>query len=87
MAVRFDFPSSPAWPQAAHRHAFAAHFWINLTPNVSSPLVLSEIRFVVGEEFVKAGISIAFPQRDVHIDASRPIKVEGVSAASDSATL
>lgn len=62
-----------------------AYFWIDLTPSVSAPLVMSEIRFQVEEEFAKAGIGIAFPQRDVHFDAARPLKVEVVSAAAGGA--
>lgn len=35
----------------------------------------SELRFMIDEKFNKEGIVIAFPQRDVHLDASRPIQV------------
>jgi small-conductance mechanosensitive channel len=62
-----------------------AYFWIDLTPSVSAPLVMSEIRFQVEEEFAKAGIGIAFPQRDVHLDAAQPLRVEVVSAAAGGA--
>ncbi len=46
---------------------------------------MSEIRFQVEEEFGKAGIGIAFPQRDVHIDSARPLRVEVVATAAGGA--
>jgi potassium-dependent mechanosensitive channel len=29
-----------------------------------------------------AGISIAFPQRDIHLDAARPLQIEVVTGAA-----
>ncbi len=36
---------------------------------------ISEINEVINEKFNAAGISIAFPQRDVHLDISQPIDI------------
>jgi hypothetical protein len=36
---------------------------------------------MIAESFGKAGIVIAFPQRDIHLDAVRPLQVEVVSQA------
>ena len=44
----------------------------------------SEVRFRIDELFREAGITIAFPQRDVHLDTLSPLAVrlvrEGGSA-------
>ena len=37
---------------------------------------MSEIRHRVSEALARAGMAIAFPQRDVHIDAQNPIPVK-----------
>ena len=38
--------------------------------------VESDIRYKVNELLNEAGITIAFPQRDVHIDTAQPLKVQ-----------
>jgi len=30
----------------------------------------------INEKYLRAGISIAFPQRDVHLDASKPLEIK-----------
>jgi potassium efflux system protein len=37
--------------------------------------VASELRQAVNDKFAAANISIAFPQRDVHLDTSGPLEV------------
>jgi small-conductance mechanosensitive channel len=37
--------------------------------------VASDLRFRIDDLFREAGIVIAFPQRDVHLDSARPIEV------------
>jgi potassium efflux system protein len=37
--------------------------------------VMTELRTAINRAFQDAGITIAFPQRDVHIDAGGPIRV------------
>jgi potassium efflux system protein len=39
-------------------------------------LAESDVRFAIDREFNKAGIVIAFPQRDVHLDVVTPIPVQ-----------
>jgi small-conductance mechanosensitive channel len=55
---------------------FALYFWIEMGPGVSSPAVMSDLRFMIEKRFAEAGIGIAFPQRDIHLTASRPLQVE-----------
>jgi len=38
----------------------------------------SNIRFRVDDLFREAGIVIAFPQRDIHLDTSRPLELKVV---------
>ncbi|MCU0735379.1 MAG: mechanosensitive ion channel [Methylotetracoccus sp.] len=61
---------------------FGLYFWVELAPNVNSFQVMSDLRFMIVEAFGKAGISIAFPQRDVHFDAVRPLKIEVMNTDS-----
>ena len=37
-------------------------------------IIESDIRFRIDELFREAGIVIAFPQRDVHLDTQRPLE-------------
>ena len=37
--------------------------------------MISELNAAINERFNEAGINIAFPQRDVHLDLSQPIDI------------
>ncbi len=54
---------------------FEAHFWIHMQRMMDGAKVRSEIRVALDDAFRDAGIVIAFPQRDVHIDMQSPIEV------------
>ncbi len=54
---------------------FEVHFWIHVNKIIERRLIESAIRFRVDELFREAGIVIAFPQRDVHLDTARPLDV------------
>jgi potassium efflux system protein len=41
--------------------------------------VMHALHLAIDREFRKAGITIAFPQRDVHLDAAEPLNVRVVS--------
>jgi len=64
--------------------AFTILFWVDLSQIASSLRVMSDLRFMIGKRFDEAGIVIAYPQRDVHLDSVRPIKVEIVRDAGPS---
>lgn len=53
---------------------FSVSFWINLQ-TASKGRVESDIRFRIDELFNEAGIVIAYPQRDVHLNMMRPLEV------------
>jgi small-conductance mechanosensitive channel len=38
-------------------------------------MIQSDVRFRIDDLFREAGIVIAFPQRDVHLDSVKPIEV------------
>ncbi|MGQ0735403.1 MAG: mechanosensitive ion channel family protein [Acidobacteriota bacterium] len=59
---------------------FEALFWLRARSMLERRTVQSEIRFRVDELFREAGITIAFPQRDVHLDTLRPLAVHLVDA-------
>ncbi len=58
---------------------FALYFWVDVAKN-SGMQVQSDLRFMLEKRLTDAGISIAFPQRDIHLAAARPLQIEVVSA-------
>lgn len=55
---------------------FQVDFWIKLTELNDRRQVESRIRFEIDRKFREHKLIIAFPQRDVHLYAENPIKVE-----------
>jgi small-conductance mechanosensitive channel len=55
---------------------FEVHFWALINSTSSRMLMESDIRFEIERQFRNAGISIAFPQRDIHLDTSRPLDIK-----------
>ena len=49
---------------------FETYFWTKLRPGGDLRRLRSEIRFRIDELFRENGITIAFPQRDVHLDGT-----------------
>lgn len=49
---------------------FEVYFWINSQVEGGLRLVASNIRFELDEAFKAADITIAFPQRDIHLDGT-----------------
>ena len=48
-------------------------------PNLDNRLVtITELHSAIDQAFRKAGITIAFPQQDVHLDSIHPLEVRGV---------
>ena len=54
---------------------FRALFWLKIETNVSMIEIESDLRHRIFNLFNEAGITISFPQRDVHLDATGPIEV------------
>jgi small-conductance mechanosensitive channel len=57
---------------------FEVCFWCKVTAFQDLRRVRSDLRFRIEALFKEAGIVIAFPQRDVHLDAAAPIEVRVV---------
>ena len=62
---------------------FEIHFWITVKRVIERKLIESNVRFRIDDLFREAGIVIAFPQRDVHIDAARPLELHLVKQEND----
>jgi potassium efflux system protein len=54
---------------------FEAYFWQRARVILDRRTVESDVRYRIDDRFRQAGIVIAFPQRDVHLDSARPIDV------------
>src|SRR6185369_12397520 len=59
---------------------FSLQFWMRLCPTVDGGKVRSELRHRINTLFEDAGISIAFPQRDIHLDSIRPLEIRVVNS-------
>ena len=55
---------------------FEAHFWIHLRTEMDGRRAESTVRLRIDRLFREAEITIAFPQRDVHLDVSQPIELK-----------
>jgi len=60
---------------------FELRYWVDFS-KANPPQVASDLRLMIASAFAEHGIVIAFPQRDVHLDATRPIPVEVVPSAN-----
>jgi potassium-dependent mechanosensitive channel len=60
---------------------FALYFWVDLAKS-NGMQVQSDLRFMLEKRFADAGVSIAFPQRDVHLGATRPLQIEVVGGSA-----
>ncbi|MCB0358442.1 MAG: mechanosensitive ion channel, partial [Bdellovibrionales bacterium] len=59
--------------------AFELHFWAKVKTVMDREGVQSDLRFTIDRRFREAGVVIAFPQRDVHLDAAAPLSVRLVN--------
>ena len=53
---------------------FDLYFWISMNRIMDRRIIESDIRFRIDELFREAGIVIAFPQRDIHLDTQKPLE-------------
>ena len=59
---------------------FEVYFWISIRRVIERRLIESEVRFRIDELFRQAEIVIAFPQRDIHLDTTRPLELRVVES-------
>ncbi len=55
---------------------FSLFFWAKAKAPMELKRVESQLRFVLDGLLAEAGITIAFPQMDMHLDTARPLRVE-----------
>ena len=65
---------------------FELFFWVDLLLRADRRRIESDLRFTIDRVFRDAGIAIAFPQRDIHLDLAKPIEVALVPTATSAAT-
>ena len=56
--------------------AFELDFWVRMSSMADRRRCESNVRFSIDRLFADAGIEISFPQRDVHLDTSRPLEIK-----------
>jgi small-conductance mechanosensitive channel len=54
---------------------FNLYFWVEISRVIQRRQIESDVRFKIDALFAQKGIVIAFPQRDVHLDTSTPLKI------------
>jgi small-conductance mechanosensitive channel len=55
---------------------FDAYFWCDVGGEKMLREIRSEIRFRICDYFAENNIVVAFPQRDVHLDTSKPLEIQ-----------
>lgn len=53
---------------------FEIYFWIHVVNIIERRMIESSVRFRIDDLFREAEIVIAFPQRDVHLDITKPLE-------------
>lgn len=57
---------------------FELHFWLQMRTIGERRRIESDLRHIIDQRFREGGIVIAYPQRDVHLDVTRPLDVRFV---------
>jgi potassium efflux system protein len=57
---------------------FELRFWVDVS-RANAAQVSSDLRLMIAGAFSEKGVVIAFPQRDLHLEAVRPIQVQMVA--------
>lgn len=65
---------------------FEVHFWIRMRTQMQRQRIESDVRHTIDDLFDEANIVIAFPQRDVHLNATAPIEVRLQRAEAEQLT-
>jgi potassium efflux system protein len=66
---------------------FGLYIWIQLKPEVSWMVVASDLRYMINKTLTEKGIVISFPQRDIHLDTSRPLEVRVLADTPDAGNI
>ncbi|MCE9546382.1 MAG: mechanosensitive ion channel [Planctomycetia bacterium] len=63
---------------------FELHFWIQIASSSQRRQVESDVRFTIDRIFRERNLSIAFPQGNVHLNTSKPLAIQLVTAPNNS---
>lgn len=74
--LRFPAPSVLFSEFGSSSLDFELHFWMRITDLPQIYLLRSELRHKINTLFLENGITIAFPQKDIHLDTQKPLQVE-----------
>ena len=66
---------------------FGLYVWVEIKPDVSWKVIASDLRYMINKTLDEHGIVIAFPQRDIHLDTSRPLEVRVLTDAPDTGSV
>lgn len=55
---------------------FTLYFWIEQNDKTSPIVVESDLRLMIEKRLTEAGISVPFPQRDVHLTSLEPLQIQ-----------
>ncbi|WP_321492074.1 mechanosensitive ion channel domain-containing protein [uncultured Desulfobacter sp.] len=54
---------------------FNVYFWVEIRRVIERREIESTVRFKIAQLFSEAGLVIAFPQRDIHLDTLKPLQI------------
>ena len=70
---------------------FGLYVWVEINPEVSWKTIASDLRYMINKTLDEHDIVISFPQRDIHLDTSRPLDIrvltDAAHTANDAASL
>ena len=58
---------------------FEAHFWVRIRSLMDRKVIESDLRYRIDDLFREANITIAFPQRELHVGNRQPFEVRLLS--------
>ena len=59
---------------------FSLNYWLEVRPEIDTRVIASDLRHMIDQRFGEAGIVLAFPQRDIRVDTSKPLQIEVLGA-------
>jgi potassium-dependent mechanosensitive channel len=62
---------------------FTLYFWVELNDKTNGLVVDSDLRIMIEKRLAETGIGVPYPQRDIHLSAERPIRVEIAGKTSE----
>lgn len=64
---------------------FEVYFWADVRTMMQLRKIASDLRYAIDDAFRRGDITIAFPQRDVHLDSLSPVDIRILDARAESA--